>query len=87
MVSRKCPYCKKAPDKPIKRKTKCPHCGEHILVRGGKLVTEDDAKVDDWITKRLEKYGITIRDYHRERKALKKNSRKNLRSMMSFGAY
>jgi len=35
----KCPYCKKNLHSLPKRRTKCPHCGQFILVRHGELLT------------------------------------------------
>ena len=37
----RCPYCRRKLDREPKRKTSCPHCGQPIYVRGGKLVRED----------------------------------------------
>lgn len=38
----RCPYCRRKLDKPPKRKSKCPHCGEMIYVRQGDLLREDE---------------------------------------------
>lgn len=34
-----CPYCKKQLEKIVKRSKKCPHCGNQIKVKSGKLYT------------------------------------------------
>ena len=67
----KCPNCGlELQTKPI-RKEKCPHCGGYILVRHGELVTEEQAKIMDWLV-RLEVFGITRKDFDRQRDALSK---------------
>lgn len=54
----KCPTCNsELNDKPT-RKQKCPHCGNEILIRSGKLLTEDEALILDWLV-RLEGFGVT----------------------------
>ena len=54
----KCPTCNsELNDKPT-RKQECPHCGNEILVRSGKLLTEDEALILDWLV-RLEGLGVT----------------------------
>jgi len=50
-----CPYC----DHPINptptRKKKCPHCGQFVFVRSGKLLTEFGAHIHDEEMPRLRK--------------------------------
>jgi hypothetical protein len=38
----RCPYCRRKLDKAPKRKSKCPHCGEFIYVRGDDLLRADE---------------------------------------------
>ncbi len=38
----RCPYCRRKLDKAPKRKSKCPHCGESIYVRGDELLRADE---------------------------------------------
>jgi len=42
-----CPYCSITLESVPKRKKKCPSCGKFIFVRGGKPVTEDEARIQD----------------------------------------
>lgn len=54
----KCPNCNSELTIKPTRKQKCPHCGNEILVRSGKLLTEDEALILDWLV-RLEGFGVT----------------------------
>lgn len=47
----KCPYCNKVLQTKPERKSPCPFCGNSILVRMGNLVTEEDAQIEDWLTR------------------------------------
>ncbi|RJP46306.1 MAG: hypothetical protein C4583_19210 [Anaerolineaceae bacterium] len=67
----KCPNCNLELQTRPSRKENCPYCGDFILVRHGKLVTEEQAKVMDWLV-RLEIFGVTRRDFDRQREALSK---------------
>lgn len=51
------------------RKKACPYCGKYIFVRSGKLVTEEQAQILDWLVK-LEPYGVTKKQFEQERKNL-----------------
>jgi uncharacterized Zn finger protein (UPF0148 family) len=86
MTKQTCPYCSKVLDQPVKRKKKCPHCGEYITFRQGELLTEDEAKVENWMT-RLERFRVTKRDYEREREALEKQFNAVHLLTMLFGVY
>jgi uncharacterized Zn finger protein (UPF0148 family) len=44
MTEANCPYCLSILAKVPSRKAKCPNCGEVILIRDGKMVTEKEAK-------------------------------------------
>lgn len=66
-----CPYCKQALESAPTRKTRCPHCGRHILVRAGRLVTEDEASTTDWLA-RVAHLGVSRRDFDRHREELSK---------------
>jgi hypothetical protein len=67
----KCPYCKSALDVKPSRKKKCPNCGEYIYVRKGKLVTEEDAKIGDWL-ERVSHFRITKKTFLEHRESLSK---------------
>lgn len=67
----RCPNCDMVlPTQPT-HKQKCPHCGNAILVRRGKLVTEEEAKIMDWLA-RLEGFGVTRKEFDRHRNELSK---------------
>ena len=53
------------------RKKECPHCGGFILVRNGRLVTEEQATIMDWLA-RLEAFGVTRREFDKQRDQLSK---------------
>ena len=65
----KCPNCNQSLEKKPARKKKCPQCGQYIYVRSGKLVTEAEASITDWLT-RLEGYGVTDKDFVKHHKEL-----------------
>jgi hypothetical protein len=66
----KCPYCDALLEKKPARKKKCPHCSNYIFVRKGRLLTESQKIVEEWLD-RLGAFGITRQafDQHRERLA------------------
>ena len=67
----RCPSCDSLlQDKP-KRKQICSHCGNSILVRDGKLVTEEGAFLIDWLM-RLENFGVNRKDFNQARNQLSK---------------
>lgn len=67
--SSKCPSCKAIlPTKPA-RKQDCPHCGQVIRVRQGKLVTEEKAQIIDWM-QRLDAFGISDQEFAKHRTRL-----------------
>jgi len=69
-----CPYCQKPLDKKTVRKKQCPHCKNTILVRQGKLMTDEDATIKDWLTK-LQGTGIDQATFDRKRQQLSKKLR------------
>jgi hypothetical protein len=54
------------------RKQKCPHCRKVILIRSGKLITEEQTKIIDLLL-RLEFFGITRKDFDEQREELSKS--------------
>lgn len=46
-----CPSCRGALDRTPKRRTRCTHCEQPILVRSGRLLTEDEARAVDVCSK------------------------------------
>lgn len=49
----RCPYCRRKLDREPKRKINCPHCGQPIYVRNGRLMREEQlAEVRTKCTKR-----------------------------------
>ncbi len=58
----KCPNCNTILDKKPKHKQKCPYCGNLILLRGGDFLTENEARIGDWLI-RLEHFGVTCKDF------------------------
>ena len=66
-----CPYCGTDLQSKPTRKKKCPSCGQYILVRKGNLLTEDDAKIIDWLD-RLNGFNIDRRAFDKHRDALTK---------------
>lgn len=51
MVDAACPSCGVALDRNPKRRTRCPHCDQPIVVRRGRLLTEDEARAEDVCSK------------------------------------
>ena len=66
-----CPNCDVVLEKKPTRKQECPHCGRLILVRNRKLVTQEQAKIMDWLL-RLEGFGITRNGFDKQRDELSK---------------
>ena len=64
-----CPYCKNQLEKVLKRKAKCPHCGQLIYVHKGEMLTEDNAQILDLLVF-LEKYDITRQKFDQVRNKL-----------------
>jgi len=52
-----------------KKKKNCQYCGQAIFVRNKLLMTEDDAKIEDWLV-RLAQFGITKNDLKKTRQIL-----------------
>lgn len=69
--SSNCPYCNHELSEKPSRKKKCPNCGNYIYVRKGRLLTEEDSKIEDWIT-RVESLGITKKYFIDQREKLSK---------------
>jgi len=67
----KCPYCNAPLEKKPARKKKCPHCGNPIFVKEGRLLTEDQKLVEEWLD-RLEMFGITRQTFEQHREQLAK---------------
>lgn len=67
----KCPSCKQVLSATPTRKQNCPHCGKLILVRGGELITEDEANIREWLL-RLEWSNIKRNDFDNHRNRLSK---------------
>lgn len=65
----KCPYCKAELQPVPTRKKKCPHCSQYIYVRQKELLTEDDAKIYEWLG-RLSSIGIDRQVFDQHRDAL-----------------
>ena len=72
----KCPACGNLLEEKPKRKQICSHCGNAILVRDGKLVTEEGAFIIDWLM-RLEYFGVSRKDFNQARNQLTKQFGKN----------
>jgi len=68
-MKKRCPNCNQKLEKPPKRKSKCPHCGELIFVRSKLLVSEDRALELDAIV-RLDMFDITEIEFLKFRKKL-----------------
>ncbi len=67
----RCPNCGQTLETKPTKKQDCPHCGKSILVRGGELVTEEEAKIRDWLL-RLEWFEIRRDDFNNYRSQLSK---------------
>jgi len=70
-MAKKCPYCRARLEQTPKRKKNCPNCGKPIFVRKGRLLTEDDAKIEEWLTY-LAQFDITRRSFNKHRQRLSK---------------
>lgn len=68
-MSPQCPYCAKELAPTPKRKTRCPHCSNFIFVRAGRLLTEDEASIEDWLV-RLAPFKISKDDFKNHRQQL-----------------
>ena len=68
MAVAKCPYCDAELNPKPKRKKKCPVCGKPIYVRKGKLLTEEEAAIEEWLNY-LRKFDIDRKEFdtHREK--------------------
>ncbi len=64
-----CPYCSSVFEKSPSRKAKCPSCSKFVFVRKGKLLTEEQKCVYDWI-KKLEPFGVSKNVYEKHREDL-----------------
>ena len=68
-TTKTCPYCGVKLEKIPKRKKKCPECGDYIFVRKGKLYTEEEKDIRDWLM-RVEHLGITREMFNKTREEL-----------------
>ena len=64
-----CPYCGEALKAKPKAKTACSHCGQPICVYKGKLLTEEGAVIEEWLTY-LRPLGVSKGDFERHRREL-----------------
>lgn len=64
-----CPYCNFEFEERPSRKKKCPNCGNFIFVRQGRLLTQEEAEIDDWL-KRVEYLGVTKKVFLEEQEIL-----------------
>ena len=64
-----CPYCRATLESRPKRKKKCPHCGSYMFVRGGEVVTDEEAAIRDWLDAVAE-FAITREKFDRKREEL-----------------
>lgn len=55
-TTKTCPYCGGKLEKIPTRKTKCPECGNYIFVRQGKLYTEEEKDIRDYLMRYPEEY-------------------------------
>lgn len=67
----KCPYCGTLLEKKPARKKKCSNCGNYIFVRKGRLLTEDQKAVEEWLDS-LAMFDVTEQTFNRHRKQLSK---------------
>jgi len=61
-----CPSCRTPLGAAPRRRTKCPHCGRFIVVRGSQLRTEDEARAID----SCKPLGVSVEQLWAERDAL-----------------
>jgi SPP1 gp7 family putative phage head morphogenesis protein len=71
MPTAACPYCGVVLEKAPKRKTSCPACHQPILVRGGRLLTEERVDLEGWIAS-LGYLGVTELSFEERRQELSK---------------
>jgi len=64
-----CPYCGATLESRPTRKKKCPHCGSYMFVRGGEVVTDEEAAIRDWLDAVAE-FAITREEFDRHREEL-----------------
>jgi hypothetical protein len=69
--SPKCPNCGEVLSEKPSRKTVCPHCEKAIRVRQGKLVTEEQANILDWLD-RLSYLDVSEKEFAKHRDVLSK---------------
>lgn len=68
-----CPYCVFRFEKAPTRKKKCPECGKYIFVRFGKLYTEDEKDINDWLDRNtIKELGINRIAFNKTREKLRK---------------
>ncbi len=68
-TTKNCPYCGVKLAKIPKRKKKCPNCGNYIFVSKGKLFTEEEKDIRDWLM-RFEHLKITRKMFNKKREKL-----------------
>jgi hypothetical protein len=61
-----CPYCQTVLAQPPHRDEQCPDCGHLIIVRQGRLMTEEEARLEQWLA-RLIQFNITRSDFENYR--------------------
>jgi DNA-directed RNA polymerase subunit RPC12/RpoP len=64
-----CPHCNTPLAKKPIRKTKCPYCGNYILVKKGQLLTEEQKAIEEWLD-RLQPLGLTRSKFHQHAEQL-----------------
>lgn len=68
-----CPYCSHKLEKIPSRKKKCPECEKYIFVRFGKLYTEDEKDIFDWLNHyNVQELDISRDDFNKTRQKLSK---------------
>lgn len=72
-TSETCPYCGYKFEKIPKRKKRCPECENEIFVRWGKLYTEEEKDIKDWLDSyNIKELGITRDEFNKSRQELSK---------------
>jgi len=72
-TSETCPYCGYKFEKIPTRKKKCPECENYIFVRFGRLYTEDEKDIFDWLNGyNIQEIGITRDLFNKTRQELSK---------------
>jgi len=70
-TTKTCPYCGANLEKIPTRKKKCPECGNYIFVRFGKLYTEDEKNIKDFLGRNtIQELGINRDDFNKTRQKL-----------------